>query len=254
MFVDVRQRQVFVVDVGAGGLPFVAHSGWVGSWEDWEPQLAAVSRTRRAVGFDHRGAGRTGGDPADLTLDALVADVTDLLDALAVDRCVLGGFSSGNRVVQEAAARHPERFAGLVLMCPYEAPTPDEGFLGLLRADHPAAIELFLDMCLPEPDTGHVRRWARDVLLQAGAEQAVALLETLSGPTVATERPGALALPVLVVQGDADPLSPVAYGEALVAAVPGAERVVIPGGHLIAQTRPHETTAPIVEFLAALDG
>ena len=252
MFVEVQRRQVFAVDMGEGGLPFVAHSGWIGTWEDWEPQLAALSRSRRALGFDHRGAGRTGGDPSGVSLDALVDDLTDLLDALGIDRCVLGGFSSGNRVVQEAVVRQPERFAALVLMCPYEVPAPDEGFLGLLRADHPAAIEVFLDMCLPEPDQDHVRRWARDVLLQADSQQAVALLQTLCGPTVATERPGTLTLPTLIVQGDADPFSPVAYGETLVAALPAAEQVVVPGGHLIAQTRPHETTAPIVEFLDRL--
>lgn len=253
MFMEVGGRQVFMVDLGGGGLPFVAHSGWVGTWEDWEPQLAALSRTRRVVGFDHRGAGRTGGDPAAVTFEALVDDLIALLDALGISRCALGGFSSGNRVVQEAVARQPDRYAGLVLMCPHETPEANEGFIGLLQADHYAGIEAFLDRCLPEPDSDHVRRWARDVLHQSSAEQAVVLLRALSGPTVATQRPGTLALPTLVVQGDTDPLSPVAYGEALVTAIPGAKHVVVPGGHLIAQTRPEATAAPMADFLAALD-
>lgn len=253
MFIEVGERQVFMVDMGNGALPFVAHSGWVGTWEDWEPQLAALSRTRRAVGFDHRGAGRTGGDPAAVTFEALVDDLIALLDALGISRCALGGFSSGNRVVQEAVARQPDRYAGLVLMCPHEAPEANEGFIGLLHSDHDAGIEAFLDMCLPEADSDHVRGWAREVLHQSSAEQAVSLLRALSGPTVATERPGTLALPTLVVQGDADPLSPVAYGERLVAAIPGAKQVVVPGGHLIAQTRPEATASPMTDFLAALE-
>ena len=253
MFMGVAGRQVFLVDLGAGGLPFVAHSGWIGTWEDWEPQLAALSRTRRVVGFDHRGVGHTGGDPGGVTLDALVDDLIGLLDALGITRCALGGFSSGNRVVQEAVARQPDRYAGLVLMCPYEAPEVNEGFVGLLQADYDAGIEAFLDMCLPEPDSDHVRSWAREVLHLSNAEQAVALLRALSGQTVATQRPGTLTLPTLVVQGDADPLSPVAYGEALVAAIPGAKHAVVPGGHLIAQTRPEATAAPMVDFMAALD-
>lgn len=253
MFIGVGERQVFIVDLGSGGLPFVAHSGWVGTWEDWEPQLAALSRTRRAVGFDHRGAGRTGGEPEGVTLDALVDDLLALLDTLGITRCALGGFSSGNQVVQEAILRQPDRYAGLVLMCPYEAPEANESFIGLLQADYDAGVEAFLEMCLPEANSDHVRRWGRDVLHQSSAEQAVALLRALSGPTVATQRPGTLTLPALVVQGDADPLSPVAYGEALVAALPGAKHVVVPGGHLIAQTRPEATSAAIGDFLAALD-
>jgi pimeloyl-ACP methyl ester carboxylesterase len=253
MFIGMGGRQVFMVDLGAGGLPFVAHSGWIGTWEDWEPQLAALSRTRRAIGFDHRGAGRTGGEPEHVTFSALVDDLVALLDGLGITRCALGGFSNGNRVVQEAVARQPDRYAGLVLMCPSERPEANEGFIGLLQADYNAGIEAFLDRCLPEPDSGHVRRWARDVLHQSSAEQAVALLRALSGPSVATERPGALTLPTLVVQGDADPLSPVAYGEVLVAAIAGAKHVVVPGGHLIAQTRPDATSAPMADFLATLD-
>lgn len=253
MFVEVAGRQVFVVDLGEGGfLPFVAHSGWIGTWEDWEPQLAVLGRTRRAVGFDHRGAGRTGGDAASLTLESLVEDLEALLDALGVSRCVLGGFSSGSRVVQEAILRQPDRYAGLVLLCPHETAQANEGFIGLLQRDFAAGIEAFLDRCLPEPDSDHVRRWGRDVLHQSGAEQAVALLRSLSGPTVASERPQELSLPTLVVQGDADPLSPVGYGEALVAALPRARQVVVPGGHLIAQTQPQATAAPMAEFLAAL--
>jgi pimeloyl-ACP methyl ester carboxylesterase len=250
MFVEVDGRQVFAVDMGAGGVPFVAHSGWIGTWEDWEPQLAAISRERRAVGFDHRGAGRTGGDPAGIGLDTLVGDLFDLLDALEIERCVLGGFSSGNRVVQEAIGRQPERFAGLVLMCPFEAAGPDAGFMGMLQADFEAAVEGFLTVCLTEDEsTEHVRTWGRHVLHQADPDQAVALLTELSGPTLATVQPQALDLPVLVVQGKDDPLSPVSYGESLVAALPDARLAVVPGGHLIAQTRPAATAEPMVEFL-----
>jgi pimeloyl-ACP methyl ester carboxylesterase len=127
MFIGIGGRQVFMVDLGAGGLPFVAHSGWVGTWEDWEPPLAALSRTRRAVGFDHRGAGRTGGEPEHISFSALVDDLVALLDGLGITRCALGGFSNGNRVVQEAVARQPDRYAGLVLMCPSETPEANEG-------------------------------------------------------------------------------------------------------------------------------
>lgn len=90
MFMPVRDRLFFVPSFGAGGTPFLAHSGWIGTWEDWQPQLAAVSRSRRAIGYDHRGTGRTGGPAADFSFGALVDDVFDVMDGLGIDRCILG--------------------------------------------------------------------------------------------------------------------------------------------------------------------
>ncbi|MGN6742616.1 MAG: alpha/beta fold hydrolase [Amnibacterium sp.] len=250
----VDGRPVFVMDVGTGGRPVLLHSGWIGTWEDWAPQVAALSRQNRVVAFDHRGAGRTPGEPSELVLDRLVDDLLVLADALELDRPVLGGFSTGSQVVQHALHRAPDRFSALILMSPCGDTPPDPAFLGLLEQDFAAGVEAFLDACLPEAesdDVSAVRKWARDILHQSGSAAAVALLRSMLAPSPALAGPALPDVPVLIVHGDRDPFSPVAYGRALAERFPRASHRVVPGaGHLVAMTRPGETADLMCEFVS----
>ena len=66
-----------------------------------------------------------------------------------------------------------------------------------------------------------------------------------------TDRSGAVCLRAVPRRaGDGADLVTNGFGDALPASIPGAERVVVPSGHLIAQTRVQATTAPMVERLA----
>lgn len=256
VFISVGGRQTFVMDVGSGGEAVVLHSGWIGTWEDWAPQLAALSRQRRVVAFDHRGAGRTCGAPDEVSIERLVDDLFDVLDALAVDRCVLGGFSTGSQVVQHALHRSPQRFSALLLMCPSGDAAPDPAFLALLEADFDAAIRQFLTACLPEAaeqNVEPVRKWAHDVLHQSDSASAVHLLRAMMSPSPAIAGVRLPDVPVLVLQGDADPFSPVEYGRLLAERFPSAGRhhVLHGAGHLLAMTRPQETLDAMERFLAS---
>jgi pimeloyl-ACP methyl ester carboxylesterase len=254
MFVHIDGQPFFVNSFGEGGTPLVVHSGWIGTWEDWAPQLEAVSTTRRVVGYDHRGAGRTPGQASEISRARLVDDLLAVLDTLGIDRCVVGGFSSGTQVVLEAVGTAPERFAGMVLMCPGGAAEANSAFLDLLATDFDAAIEGFLDRCLPEAaveDVTHVRKWAHDVLHQANPDQAVALMRHLLGSPWSLAHPREIEVPTLIVQGDLDPMSPPEYGLTLAASLKEARQVVLPGaGHLLAFTRAEEATAAMLDFLA----
>ncbi|MFM2419340.1 MAG: hypothetical protein RL385_4063 [Pseudomonadota bacterium] len=62
----------------------------------------------------------------------------------------------------------------------------------------------------------------------------------------------ALDLPVLLVWGDADPISPLSVGKALEQLLPNAELVVIPGGeHDVARTHAADMGALVRRFLAS---
>lgn len=66
-----------------------------------------------------------------------------------------------------------------------------------------------------------------------------------------TARLPAIVSPVLLLWGDADPISPVTVGERLCELLPDARLVVIPGGtHEIVQDRADEVTPLIRAFLA----
>lgn len=95
MFVDISGNRLLALSFGSGPRTFFAHSGWLGTWEDWIPTLSHLSASWRTVAFDHRGTGEST-VPVDLiTRDALVDDLFRVMDEFNVEKCVLGGFSAG---------------------------------------------------------------------------------------------------------------------------------------------------------------
>ncbi len=67
-----------------------------------------------------------------------------------------------------------------------------------------------------------------------------------------SQRISAIAIPVLLLWGDADPISPVAVGRRLLELLPHAELVVVPGGtHDLVAERAAEVAPRIDRYLAA---
>ena len=95
MFLDIDSNRVFTLSFGSAARTFLAHSGWIGNFEDWIATLAPLSESWRTVVYDHRGAGETVVPPERITPELLIDDVFRVMDASKIDRCVLGGFSRG---------------------------------------------------------------------------------------------------------------------------------------------------------------
>jgi pimeloyl-ACP methyl ester carboxylesterase len=106
-----------VLESGAGS-PVVLVHGLPGSAYDWKPlpdRLAAIGR--RAIHYDRIGYGHSSRRISDdYTYEANARELIALLDALAIDRATLVGWSYGGGVVQVAASLAPERVEHLVLV------------------------------------------------------------------------------------------------------------------------------------------
>ncbi len=112
------------------GPPLLLAQGYAGTADDWPPDfLAALGRSFSLIAPDNRGMGASElGDPDELTIDSMAADLQALLDALAIDRIPVLGFSMGGFIAQALAARAPERVESLALL------STDPGGPGAVRA------------------------------------------------------------------------------------------------------------------------
>jgi pimeloyl-ACP methyl ester carboxylesterase len=76
MFLRVDDVQLNTVAFGDRTKPvFLAHGGWVGSWELWQDPFQLMQHDWRCIGYDHRGSGATVAPAAGITPQALVDDV-----------------------------------------------------------------------------------------------------------------------------------------------------------------------------------
>ena len=145
------------VDFGAGPTTFVAHGGWVGSWELWEEPFQLMQSQWRCISYDHRGAGASTFPPATIDPAALVDDLFAVLDHYEVARCVLAGESLGALTAVAAVLRDPSRFDGLVLVdgVPFTDGNVDPAERAAMMTDFPAYVRAFVAACVPEPDSEH---------------------------------------------------------------------------------------------------
>lgn len=258
MFTEIAGRRFFTVDLGAGPRTFFAHSGWIGTYEDWLPTLEVLSKTWRAVSYDHRGAGETTVPVEEITADALLDDIFRVMDALNVERCVLGGFSAGAGLAVRAVSRRPDRFAGLVLMNgtagvrPPSAPAPsNRGLPSAWPGDtHADRMRWFIEQCTPEPNVEHIRRWGHHFLLRAEPEAADRLWDIKWGADQEDlARLAQLPIPTLLIHGGRDRFVSTAAVEYLASLLPHCQLTVLEeSGHLPAMIRPHDVARLINTF------
>lgn len=261
--------------------PVLLIMGGAASMDRWEPafceRLAAAGR--HVIRYDHRDTGGSTtyppGEPG-YTADDLDADAVGVLDHLGVERAALVGMSMGAGIAQTIAVRRPERVAALALLSTTSAGTGGPELPGMsdeLKATFSGEGE-------PEPDWSD-REAAIAYLLEAerpyaggrGLDEA-ALREVIGlaydrtpspasannhfmvdGTSFAHERLAEIAVPTLVVHGSDDPMFPPAHGEALAAAIPGAELLVLDGlGHEFPRSVWDEVLPALIEVTRPRDG
>lgn len=250
MFLDLNDARFHVVTFGAGTDTIVAHGGWVGDWELWQPPFEIMSSYRRCVSYDHRGAGLTTFAPGSISAPQMVDDLIAILDKLGIERCVLAGESLGTLVVMRALGQHPERFEAAVLVSAIHRSTADTtgALIAGCRVDFPATALQFIEASVPEADSEHVKRWGRDIFARSTAESAIALLESSLSFEVDLM---AIKTPTLVLQGSCDVIVPMGVGEVIADVMPTAELHVIDGaGHVPTMTEPGQVVDAIDAFLA----
>lgn len=191
--------------------------------------------------------GRALGAPYDLF--DMARDAVGVLDALGIERAHVVGTSMGGMIAQILAARHEERVASLVSMM------SSSGAPGLPTAQPAAARALLAAPANPgDRDSlvvhfmevrraiGSPRFRVDDAALRSQVEAA--LDRCYHPPGVArqaaaiaasgsrAELLGEIAVPTLVIHGDADPLVPIEAGRDSARRIPGARLEVIEGmGH-----------------------
>jgi pimeloyl-ACP methyl ester carboxylesterase len=94
----------------------------------WRPQIGAVAaRGWRVIAPDLRGYGGSPSGSAVVSFEDFGKDLLALLDAVRVDRFVVGGLSMGGQIAMEVCRVAPERARGLLLAATFPARESDEG-------------------------------------------------------------------------------------------------------------------------------
>jgi pimeloyl-ACP methyl ester carboxylesterase len=227
----------------------------------WDPQLVALADGYRCVAWDQPGYGLSPA-PADALSFPLLADaVARFIDALGAADAHVVGLSMGGQIAMHTALRHPDRVRSLALLDTSPA-------FGLNGTDPEEWKRLRLDaLDAGETPTSIAEPVLRSIMapgVSAGAvAAAVSSMERISsaGLRAAIEllpshdvrgRLGELRAPTLVLVGEHDEETPLAYAELIAGGIPGARLEVIPGsGHIANLEAPAAVNAALRAHLDA---
>jgi sigma-B regulation protein RsbQ len=232
----------------------------------WRRIVPGLEQDFRVVLFDHVGAGHSdlsAWDPQRYaTLDGYADDVLRICDELDLRQVVLVGHSVSAMIGVLAVAREPERFAGLVLLCPSPRYIDDAGYRGgFSQAD--------IDELLDSLDSNYLGWSAAMAPVIMGNPERPELGEELANSFCRTDPLIARAfarttflsdnrsdlarvtVPTLVLQCSSDAIAPPEVGEFVRAQIPGSRLVMLAAtGHCPQLSAPDATLAAIASFAA----
>src|ERR1700730_4891188 len=237
---------------GSGPTLLLTH-GYSSTSAMWQGQIEALSRHHKLVLWDMRGHGQSDypEDPAAYSEALTVADMAALLDKVGADAAVVGGLSLGGYMSLAFYRAYPQRVRALLII--------DTG-PGFKKDD---ARETWNKRARETGD--RFEREGLEVLKSASPERSGVSHRDASGLARAargmlTQRDARviellpdIKVPSLVVVG-ADDAPFLAASDYMAAKIPGAAKVVIPGGgHAVNIDQPQAFIDAVLPFLGGLD-
>lgn len=235
---------VLACDVTGAGPPVVFLHGIGGSRRNWRRQTEAIAASFTCYAWDARGYGESEDYPGPLAFSDFGDDLERLLDHFEINRAHLVGLSMGARILMDFAPPRLDRVASLTLCdCFYgfeNALSPEKQAEYLELRERPLregrtfadlASKLIESLVSPAA-TEAVRNELRESIL---ALRVDSYLKTLRASVTfdQADELTSLTVPVQLIFGSEDSLTPPSIGEEMMEMLPDSGLAVLDGaGHL----------------------
>ncbi len=253
------------------GQPVVLIHGYPLDGNSWERQeRVLLPADYRVITYDRRGFGRSSQPTIGYDYDTFAADLSALLEQLALEDVVLVGFSMGTgevtRYLGTYGSARVRKAALLGVIPPFLLKTDDnpEGVDGQLFEDIKAVIvkdryayfknffDNFYNVDVLGPDRISEQAWQASFNVAAGSSPYATYACVDTWLTDFRADLPKIGVPTLVVHGTEDRILPFsATAERLPGLIDDVRLVTVEGGpHNIAWTHPDEVNEALLEFLA----
>ena len=253
-YLSIPGVDLWYEDTGGSGTPVILLHAATGTTECWVHQLPTFTAAGyRCISYDRRTWGRS--RPTDSGPQPGYAgdDLHALLDSLGLDSVHLVGTAAGAIPALDYALSHPERVRSLVAANTIGG-VQDAEYLELQRRLRPQQIQ-----DLPEDlrELGPSYRGrepegaARWLEIQEGSRPYGPLPAQPLREPITYRRLSTIEVPVMILSGDADLLSPPALMRLLSDHIPTSRFVSLPdAGHAAFWERPHVWNGLVLEFIS----
>jgi pimeloyl-ACP methyl ester carboxylesterase len=258
---SINGATLHYVDKGAGE-PLVLLHGFPLSSQMWEAQINDLSTRFRVIAPDFRGFGKSAA-AGPFTVPSLAEDIHAFLASINITEPVVAGLSMGGYVAMSYARKFPSALRGLILIDTKDAADSAEQrenrnrMIEVARSKGSSAIaEMMQPKMLSRDTTDHrpAQVKALRTLMEACPAQTIeyALAALRDRPDMTEELPK-IAVPTLIIVGDADAITPPSIAEGMNKRIANSRLVVIPGaGHMAPMEQASQVNRAIRQFVDAI--
>lgn len=225
----------------------------------WQHQLRTFPGWKR-IAVDLRGAGTSAVPTEGYSMTRLADDLVEVLNALEVAAAVVCGLSMGGYVVFELLRRHRARVRAAILCDTRAEADSDEGRRGreeMIALARSGGAEAVADRMVPtllapatRSERPELEAQVREMIARQPVPGLIGALQAMRDRADATPLLAELRIPVLVVAGTDDTLTPPEGGAAMADKIKGARFATVAGaGHLPPLEQPFVTTRLMADFL-----
>ena len=241
-------------DTGGRGVPVVFVHAATGSRRVWEYQLPAFTVAGyRVITYDRRGFGRSTIDSAGPQPGIGADDLLALVNHLRLDRIHLVGTAAGGIVALDFAVSFPQRLRSLVVANSIGG-VQDEDYLELGRRLRPAPFNALppdvreLGPSYRAANAAGTARWL-ELERQSRPEGTQPPTQTFRN-RLTFSLLETIAVPTLLLTGDADLYAPPAVLRLFAARIKNAESIIVPEvGHSTYWEQPDIFNQKVLEFI-----
>lgn len=229
----------------------------------WRHQLEGLQWQSFAPDLPGLGDSSELGSADKYSMETYAAALVEILDEFKLEQVVACGLSMGGYIIFELLRRYPERI-GAAVLCNTKAPadTPEgkrardamagkaleDGMETVAAALIPKVLARVTQATKPD-----VVREVTEMILRQPVGGTVGALWALRERPDSTPLLPEIPVPVLVIAGDDDQITPSAGMEEMARAIPGAKFVRLEAaGHLSPLEQPAAFNAAVNDFLAQL--
>jgi pimeloyl-ACP methyl ester carboxylesterase len=217
----------------------------------WHDPIAGLAEQVNFVALDLPGRGLSGGEGLRSIAD-YARVVGNFVEAIGSPRPVVCGHSMGGAIALKLLLDRADLFSGAILVATGARLRVSPAILEGIRVDYAAHLANLALSISPRTDPAALQP-VFDANASCAAEVALGDFEACNAFDVST-RLGEIEVPVLIVSGDDDPMTPPKYSDFMQREISGAQRVSIAdAGHWIPAERPDELTRAIAHFLPTTD-
>jgi 3-oxoadipate enol-lactonase len=263
--IQVDGNTVSFIDEGKpGGTPLVFIHGFPFDKWMWENQFEFFKEQYRVIAYDVRGHGSTPSGTDKFTIDKFVEDLFLFMDALQIGKANICGLSMGGYIALNAIVKDPKRIASLVLCDTQCSADSEEGIKkrmdtvasvrekGLVEYSKDSLMKLFSETSLV--GNQDAVRFIEQTILHTPVATICNTLMALAGRKETCSSLHLINIPVLIMVGEVDQITPLVAAIKMQAGIPGSIlQVIEQAGHVSNLENPQSFNRHLKKFLISME-